>query len=239
MDIYNSVWTEADSSNSTAAPDGAPEGMSPSGINNVLRAHQGAIKRYVNQQSPKTTAGTSTTYTLTYDVAPGALVDGQTHLVQFNATCGASPTLNVNSLGAIPLHYLSNGTWVVVPSGGILANTVAKVAYNSSAGTYRIVSSSAAIPPMAQSINTDGYTTIPGGGTGIRLQWGLTVINSGTTGGVTFPTPFASTPYSIQITEGANNTQPGSVTSPTAANFQLGNPGSVNSAYFWFAIGPA
>ena len=28
MDIYNSVWTEADSSNSTAAPDGAPEGMS-------------------------------------------------------------------------------------------------------------------------------------------------------------------------------------------------------------------
>ena len=238
MDIYNSVWDETDANNSTAAPDGAPEGMAPSGINNVLRAHQGAIKRYINQQSPKVTAGSSTAYTLTYGVAPGALVDGMTHEVQFNATCGASPTLNVNSLGATPLHYLNAGTWVAVPSGGILANTVARVAYNSSAGTYRIVSSSAAIPPVAQSINTDGYTTIPGGASSIRLQWGLTVIYSGTTGGVTFPVPF-STILSVQITEGANNTQPGSVTSISTSGFQLGNPGSVNTAYLWFAIGVA
>jgi hypothetical protein len=125
MDIYSSNWTEDDNSNSSAAPDGAPEGMAPSGINNVLRAHQGAIKRYVDQQIPKVTAGTTTNYTLTYTVAPGALVDGMTHLVQFNATCGASPTLNVNSLGATPLHYFNGTTWVVVPAGYITANMVA------------------------------------------------------------------------------------------------------------------
>src|SRR5215213_8507657 len=97
-DLGNSVWNETDASNTTAAPDGAPEGMSPSGVNDVLRAHQGAVKRFYNWQSNITTAGTSTAYTVTYGVAPGALVDGMTHLITFNATCGASPTLNVNGL---------------------------------------------------------------------------------------------------------------------------------------------
>jgi hypothetical protein len=109
MDIYSSNWVEDDNSNSTAAPDGTPESMAASGVNDVLRAHQGAIKRYVNQQSPKTTAGSTTAFTLTYSTAPGALVDGQTHLVQFNAANGNAPTLNVNSLGASPMHYFSAG----------------------------------------------------------------------------------------------------------------------------------
>ena len=180
MDIYSSNWNEDDNSNSTAAPDGAPEGMAPSGINNVLRAHQGAIKRYVEQQIPKTTAGSSTAFTLTYGVPPGALVDGMTHLVQFNATCGASPTLN--SLGAIPIHYLSNGTWAVVPAGFIVANTVAKVAYNSAAGTYRIVSISEPIVNRGS-----GYFYVGP----LIVQFGTTTIGGGGgTGAVNYPVAF-------------------------------------------------
>jgi microcystin-dependent protein len=139
MDVYSSNWVEDDNSNSSAAPGGAPEGMAPGGINDVLRAHQGAIKRYVNQQSPKTTAGTSTAFTLSYSTAPGALVDGMTHLVQFNAANGLAPTLNVNSLGAMPLHYYSAGAWRVIPTGLIDADDVLRVAYNSSSGAYRIL----------------------------------------------------------------------------------------------------
>jgi hypothetical protein len=45
MDISQSVWNEQDSSNSTPAPDGAPENMMPSGVNDVIRADRGAIKR--------------------------------------------------------------------------------------------------------------------------------------------------------------------------------------------------
>ena len=92
MDIYSSNWDPTDANNDDAAPDGAPEGMAPGGINDVLRAHQGAIKRYVNQQSPKTTAGSSTAFTLTYSVAPGALYDGATHLVEFDQANGAAAT---------------------------------------------------------------------------------------------------------------------------------------------------
>ena len=42
MDISAANWSEDDNANTAAAPDGAPEGMAPSGVNNVLRAHQGA-----------------------------------------------------------------------------------------------------------------------------------------------------------------------------------------------------
>src|ERR1044072_5146663 len=113
--------------------------MAPSGINNVLRAHQGALKRYLNQNIPKTTGGSSTAFTLSYSTAPGALVDGMTHLVQFNAANGLAPTLNVNSLGATPLHYYSAGAWRVIPTGLIDANETWRVAYNSSAGAYRLL----------------------------------------------------------------------------------------------------
>lgn len=141
MDIGASNWNEIDSSNTTAAPDGAPEGMVPSGVNDVLRAHQGALKRFYDWQSVKATGGTNTAYTLSYAVAPGALVDGMAHVVQFNAANGASATLNVNGLGPKPLYmYLgvsaTGAAWAAAPAGAINANDVGTVYYSASAGAY-------------------------------------------------------------------------------------------------------
>ena len=143
MDIGASNWSETDANNTTAAPDGAPEGMAPSGVNDVLRAHQGAVKRFYDWQSVKTTAGSATAFTLTYDVAPGALVDGMVHLVNFHAANGAAATLNVNSLGAIPLHTfgMSAGApaWVAAPANTIGNGSESYVAYHSSSGAYRVL----------------------------------------------------------------------------------------------------
>lgn len=139
MDIDASNWNEDDNSNTTAAPDGAPEGMAPSGVNNVLRAIMGALKRRRNWGAPKTTAGTSTAYTLTYGVAPGALVDGMTHLVQFNAANGASATLNVNGLNPIPIHYHAAGAWRAAPPGLIDVDEIWRVAYHATSATYRLL----------------------------------------------------------------------------------------------------
>lgn len=142
-DLYASSWSETDASNNSASPDGAPESMAPGGLNNTIRMVMGAVKRLLNQLIPATTAGSTTAYTLTYGVAPAALVDGMTHLVKFNATCGASPTLNVNSLGAKPIYQYSSGAWSQVTAAGTLtADMVCRVCYNSSEGSYRIVSSS-------------------------------------------------------------------------------------------------
>jgi microcystin-dependent protein len=139
MDISAANWSEDDNANTTAAPDGAPEGMAPSGVNNVLRAHQGAVKRFYNWTIPKITGGSGTAYTLSYAVAPGALVDGMTHLVQFNVANGNAATLAVNALGAIPLQYYSAGAWRAVPAALWDADVIFRVAYNAAAGAYRIL----------------------------------------------------------------------------------------------------
>jgi hypothetical protein len=144
MDISQSVWNEADGSNSSAAPDGAPEGMFPSGVNDTIRADRGAIKRWYNQTIPLLTAGSSTAYTLAYGVAPTALADGMTHLVEFNATNGAAATLNVNALGAKPLYTYQAAGWAAAPAGVITPNMVSRVAYNAAAGAYRVLEVAAA-----------------------------------------------------------------------------------------------
>lgn len=166
MDIAAANWNEDDASNIAAAPDGAPEGMAPSGVNNVLRAMMGATKRWFNWSSPRTTGGTATAYTLGYGVAPAALVDGMTHLVQFHAANGAAATLNVNGLGAIPLHYYAAGAWRVAPPGLIDADTVLRVAYNAAAGTYRMVlpatTPTGVVVPFAGATPPAGYLLCAG-----------------------------------------------------------------------------
>jgi microcystin-dependent protein len=139
MDVYASNWNEDDNANITTAPDGAPEGMAPSGVNNVLRAHQGAMKRFAVWSIPKTTAGSSTAYTLSYSVAPGALADGMTHLVQFHVANSAAATLTVNGLSAIPIYYHAAGAWRAAPPGLIDVDEIRRVAYHTSSGTYRLL----------------------------------------------------------------------------------------------------
>jgi hypothetical protein len=159
-DLGAGNWNESDSGNNTAAPDGAPEGMTPSGVNDVLRAVMGAQKRFYNWQSTKQTAGSATAYTLNYGVAPGALVDGMTHLVEFHTANGVAATLNVNSLGAKPLHYYSAGAWRAVPAALFDASQVSQVAYNASAGAYRLLDvtgDTGEVKPFAGAAAPAGY----------------------------------------------------------------------------------
>lgn len=165
MDIYASNWNEDDNSNTTAAPDGAPEGMAPSGVNNVLRAHQGAIKRWYDWSIPKTTAGSGTAYTLAYTVAPGALVDGMSFLVQFHAINGLNPTLNVNSLGAIPLTFYCGGSWSPSANGMppymIGADQIVRCVYHQSSGTFRCIDLGPIVRLSLSAASSFDFTGIP------------------------------------------------------------------------------
>jgi hypothetical protein len=139
MDIGASNWSETDTNNNQPAPDGAPEGMFPSGVNDTIRAVMGALKRWFNWSSPKITGGSATAYTLTYGVVPSALVDGMTHLVQFHAVNGAGATLNVNGLGAKPLYAYSGGAWYQAPPAFVDVASVCRVIYDAGAGAYRLL----------------------------------------------------------------------------------------------------
>lgn len=161
-DIPASTWSQTDASNTTASPDGAPENMAPSGVNDTIRMMMGAVKRWFAWSIPATTAGTTTAYTLTYSVAPAALVDGMTHLVLFNATNGSSATLNVNSLGAKALHTYQNGAWAAAVAGTLTANMVCKVAYNSGGNSYRVLDSGVGAAFLAVANTFTGNNTFSG-----------------------------------------------------------------------------
>jgi hypothetical protein len=215
MDVYSANWNESDASNSTAAPDGWPEGMAPSGVNDSGRAMMGAVKRYVDQHIPLVTGGTSTAYTLAYAVTPSGVADGMTHLVQFNQACGTSPTLNVNALGAKPLHKYHNGAWTTLVANDVSTDMVCKVAYNAGAGTYRIVGSANA-PTMA------GNTWTPTDTTGT-----LTLSNVSATYQRIGNLVFAQFSFTCSGGSGAANLFGGLPVAAANANYANGGGGSV------------
>lgn len=162
-DIGASNWSETDASNTTAAPDGAPEGMAPSGVNDVLRAHQGATKRFWNHiNAVKTTGGTTSAYTLTYDVAPAAYYDGEIFSFVVNAANAASATLNVNALGAKTLRLFGGA----LLAGALQANQIVMARYNSGAGAFDIITNPGWTPlskVSASAAATVDFASIPSG----------------------------------------------------------------------------
>lgn len=123
----------------TAASNGAAdsainwaEGQPPSSVNDAARAMMAVLAKYRDDTAGTlTTGGTSTAYTLTTNTVftTLALLSGQKLKIKFNATNGASATLNVDGLGAKALQLYSA---TVVPAGMIVANTIWDVTYDNS-----------------------------------------------------------------------------------------------------------
>jgi hypothetical protein len=155
-DLGASTWSEADASNSANPPNGFPEGMNPSDVNNSARAHMGADKRFWNRiNAIKTTAGTSTAFTLTYDVAASAYYDGEEFSFVVNQDCGAAPTLNINSLGARSFKKFTAGSgWAALAAGDMLANQAVRSRYDLASTSFQIVSGLAVYPLLTTLTNS-------------------------------------------------------------------------------------
>src|SRR5690348_12415902 len=154
-DIGSSSYSEAAASNSQAVPAGWPEGMNPSSVNDCARENMAANKRWYNKINPVlTTGGTSTAYTLTSTTqAETAYYNGQLYSFVVNATCGASPSLNIDGLGAIALRKFSGGSFVALAAGDIQANQNVTVRYNSSAPGFDVLAISGPTDPPSLSGN--------------------------------------------------------------------------------------
>jgi endosialidase-like protein len=102
-----SSWSETDASNNLTPPDGWPEGMQPSGVNNCGRMMMGSIKRWYNTVS----AGIANCLPLSGGTLTGPLIAPQlTSTGAISATGGitaASGTIT-GSLTASNLHSLGN-----------------------------------------------------------------------------------------------------------------------------------
>jgi hypothetical protein len=196
----------------------------------------GAIKRAYTRTVPVTTAGSASAFTLTFSVAPGALYDAESFTVLFHAANSASATLNINGLGAKPLHILKPAGWGVIPANTVINGMVCRVAYNSSAGAYRIIDGT----QTAVVSGTAGYTVGPNS---MRKQWGQAVVPSAAAPTITYPVAFSAIPYIVHITPlGATGivTNMPYPTSVTASNFQIVNStAAASTTFMWTAEGPA
>lgn len=114
-------WSQTASSNATA--DSAvnwAEGMSPNAVNDSARATLASVAKWRDDISGSiTTGGTSTAYTATSNQGY-ALTAGTSIAFTPHTTCGATVTINVDSLGAKPLR---SSPGVELAAGTIIQGT--------------------------------------------------------------------------------------------------------------------
>lgn len=132
-------WSKTAASNSTADSSCPfPEGMAPSAVNDGTRGMMAAAAKYRDDTSGALiTGGTSTAYTVSTNqvFTSKALMDGAEIAFTVNATNGASPTLNVDGLGADPITL--DGT-NAVPTGTLISGSIYTAMYYNSGNSWRL-----------------------------------------------------------------------------------------------------
>lgn len=94
----------------------------------IIRAIRGAAKRNFVRSNPiYTTTGTGAAYVLTYIAGPVSYQKGEIYRVWTHADCLASPTVNINTLGAKQL-LSQHGTPLV--AGAITAGSVIEFVFD-------------------------------------------------------------------------------------------------------------
>ncbi len=134
-----SQWSTTAASNNSASPNGAPEGMAPSGVNNVIRENMAALaKWYSDSDGTLQSTGSSSAYVLATNSTHAALADMP--LVAFranHASTGAS-TLAVDGLTAKSIKKYHD---VNLAAGDIETGQIVIVVYNATSDVYELISS--------------------------------------------------------------------------------------------------
>jgi len=124
--------------NDSASPNGMPEGMAPSGVNNSWRESFARVKRwYEDVSAAKTTTGSSNAYVLAAARAVTAYAAGDSYMIKANHTCtSAGSTLNIDSVGA---KSIVTPAGAALGAGDITSGGIYIVAYEASADKFMLL----------------------------------------------------------------------------------------------------
>lgn len=140
-DIESTAWSETAASNNTAAPNGAPEGMAPSGVNDWGRETMRAVKTEWNRSHVTiSSTGSANAYILTYATAPASYINGQRFAFKASFANTGSATANVNGLGAKTIQKNGAAGLANLASGDIQSGQHVHLEYDSGADTLVCVS---------------------------------------------------------------------------------------------------
>jgi len=125
MDVRS--WSPTAAANNAPPPDGWPENMVPSGVNDAAREMMAALKRWYDRANATlTSGGTASAQTLTYPVAPVSYNVGDCYTFFAGFTVSGATSLNVNGLGAKPMRRGPNS----LTAGAIVAGQVVLAFYD-------------------------------------------------------------------------------------------------------------
>ena len=124
--------------NDSASPNGMPEGMAPSGVNNSWRESFARVKRwYEDVSAAKTTTGSSNAYVLAAARVVTAYAAGDSYMIKANHTCtSAGSTLNIDSVGA---KSIVTPAGAALGAGDITSGGIYIVAYEASADKFMLL----------------------------------------------------------------------------------------------------
>lgn len=146
-----SQWSTTASSNNSASPNGAPEGMAPSGVNNVIRENMAAIaKWYSDSDGTLQSTGSSSAYVLTTNSTHAALADMPLVVFRANHASTGSSTLAVDGLTAKSIKKYHD---VNLVAGDIETGQIVIVVYNATSDVYELISSTG-LDKVGQDVGT-------------------------------------------------------------------------------------
>lgn len=153
------TWNVSAGSNNSAAPNGFPEGMPPSGVNDAAREVMAAVARYRSDTDGVNSSTGTNTITLAASRTMTAYAQGDLFTFKAGGTNTGATTLNVDSLGAKNVYYQG----AALTGGEITNGQIVTVVYD---GTqFQLIN--AALPTgvltlTAYKQDTDGYNTTTG-----------------------------------------------------------------------------
>ena len=138
---YAAEMTDLDTTdgNNTNTTFGLTDNTSPSAVADRYQAYQGAVGRwYADTASNLTVTSTSSTaYSVTANRTLNTLTDGLNFIIEMTPTSGASPTLNVSSLGAKRLRSDATND---LAAGAIREGEIIAVTYDATNDVWQVLS---------------------------------------------------------------------------------------------------
>lgn len=142
-ELTSANWSETAASNNAAPPNGFPEGMNPSDVNNGERENMSALKKWFNRTSVTLTLGGGTTaYTAAPAVALAAYADEIWTWIM-PSTNAVTATLNISTLGARNIQKFIAGAWADVAAGDLPSGAYIAAKYDTGTSKFRIIWNSA------------------------------------------------------------------------------------------------
>ena len=187
MSIFS--WSTTPVINATIDGHNIAENCSPAGINDAMRSIMADVIQYVKDTGGAlATAGAANTYTVTTNATWTAYADGQSLVVQINATNTGAATLNVDALGAKAIKKYTKAGVAAVDADDLQSAGVYPVAYDATGGYFVLVGQTlGAISGAVVTVDDDEFTIQDNADQTKQAVFQLSGITTGTTRTFTLP----------------------------------------------------